>query len=122
MAEDINYRKWIIAKSIVYKNINKKYAYVKRIYDDFYREVENKRELSDVLVLLRMAKKEIDNHNSKISADRTRLDNLRYKGKDDFDSKLFKKYQNVSISKIEKAIKENSDLEDYEIFSKFFDI
>lgn len=119
---NLEYRRFTIAKSIVSSAIYNDYAHFERRLNDLLDELRTKEGLSDACLLLKMVKKECDNHNAKNSAERTRLDNLRYKDTRVYQSKLFKKYLNVSISKIDKAIKENSDLEDYEIYKKCFQL
>mgnify|MGYP000315460703 CR=1 FL=1 len=119
---NLEYRRFTIAKSIVSNKIHKDYIHINRLYDDMHRELRNKSDLSDALVLLKMVKKEVDSHNSKNSAERTRLDNLRYKDVRVYQSILFKKYLKISTSKIDKAIKENADLDDYEIYKKCFQL
>ena len=115
---NLEYRRFTIAKYIVGSKISNEYAHTNRIYQDFHKEIRNKIGLSDAVVLLNMVKKEVDAHNSKNSAERTRLDNLKYKDVKVYESKLFKKHLKISTYKIDKAIKENIDLDDYEIYKK----
>ena len=119
---NLEYRRFQIAKSIVSSKIHKDYVHIQRIYDDFHRELRNKTGLSDAICLLNMIKKEVDSHNSKNSAERTRLDKLRYKDVRIYQSTLFKRYLKISTSKIDQAIKENIDLDDYEIYKKCFQL
>jgi hypothetical protein len=120
--QDLNleYRRFTIAKSIVSNKIHKDYCHIQRSYDDMHKDLRNKTGLSDAFVLLNMIKKEVDAHNSKNSAERTRLDKLKYKDVRIYQSTLFKKYLKISTSKIDQAIKENIDLDDYEIYKKCF--
>jgi len=65
---NLEYRRFQIAKSIVSQKIYKDYININRAYDDMHRELRNKTALSDVFVLLKMVKKEVDAHNSKNSS------------------------------------------------------
>jgi len=58
----------------------------------------------------------------KTLAERTRFDNLRYKDVKIYQSKLFRKYLTISTFKIDQAIKDNIDLDDYDIFKKCFEL
>jgi hypothetical protein len=122
--QDLNleYRRFQIAKSIVSSKIYKDYININRAYDDMHRELRNKTALSDVFVLLKMVKKEVDAHNLKNSAERTRFDNLKYKDVKIYQSKIFRKYLTITTIKIDQAIKENIDLDDYDIFKKCFEL
>lgn len=119
---NLEYRRFTIAKSIVSSAIYKEYAHFERRLNDLMNELRTKKGLSDACLLLKMVKKECDSHNAKNSAERTRIDNLRYKDTRVYQSRLFKKYLNVSTSKIDKVIKENSEMGDYEIYRKFFQL
>jgi hypothetical protein len=122
--QDLNleYRRFQIAKYIVSSKIYNEYINIDRLYNDLHKELRNKTGLSDAFVLLNMVKKEVDSHNSKNSSERTRFDNLRYKDVKIYQSKIFKKYLKISTSKIDKAIKENIDLDDYDIYKKCFQL
>lgn len=117
---NLEYRRFTIAKYIVSSKISKDYVHVNRSYEDLRKELRNKTGLSDAVVLLNMVKKEVDAHNSKNSAERTRLNNLRYKDVRIYQSKLFNKYLKISTSKVDQAIKENLELDDYDIYKKCF--
>jgi hypothetical protein len=119
---NLEYRRFTIAKYIVSSKIHKDYVHIQRMYDDMHRDLRNKTGLSDAVVLLNMVKKEVDAHNSKNSAERTRLDKLKYKDVRIYQSTLFKRYLKTSTSKIDKAIKENSELDDYEVYKKCFQL
>ena len=122
--QDYNFehRRFQIAKLIVSAKIHKDYIHINRPYNDIHEELRNKTGLSDAFVLLKMVKKEVDAHNAKNAAERTRFNNLRYKDVKIYQSKIFKKHLNISISKIDQAIKNNIDLEDYEIYEKCFQL
>lgn len=75
----------------------------------------NKNGLEDARVLFKLMIKEVNEYNGKLNKKQTLLDNLRYKGIDTFRSKVFSGLS-VPLRTIDKLIKENPDLDSYDIF------
>lgn len=63
-------------------------------------------ELSDSLVLLRMIKKEIKEHNARIQSTIAKINSLRYQSATVFESKMLR---GVNLAHIEKIIRENPE-------------
>lgn len=119
---NLEYRRFTMAKSIVSNAIYKDYAHFERRLNDLLDEIRTKKGLTDACLLLKMVKKECEAHNSRNSAERTRLEKIRYKDTKIYQSTLFKRYLKISTSKIDEAIKQNLQMDDYDIYRKFFEL
>lgn len=119
---NLEYRRFTIAKSIVSNAIYIDYAHFERSLNDLLNEIRSKKGLADACLLLKMVKKECNSHNSKNSAERTRLEKITYRDTKIYQSTLFKKYLKISTSKIDDAIKQNLEMDDSEISRKFFEL
>ncbi|MCT4586653.1 MAG: hypothetical protein N4A71_02410 [Carboxylicivirga sp.] len=110
---ELDYKRFHVARYIAQSKI-----YNEKVYwnsDELFSRI-NKAGLSDAQALLRIFKKQIDEHNSKLDAMETRVKNLHYKNSNLYQSKHFK---DIPIAKIDKAILENPDGDIWDIAKEF---
>ncbi len=105
------YKKFYIVKSWVDSKLSHQQQHIPK--RDIQRSVENVGTRAKILSELLI--EEIERHNSSIQAKRTRLENLKYKDHRTYQSKLIIGH-NVPFRTIDKLIKENPDLEEYDIW------
>ena len=104
-------KKWHIVKYYVKNHIGKKTVHIYK--RDLDRAVRKLGQTGKVLVDL--LKKEIKEHNSKIYAAQTRIENLKYKGYKTYRSALIKG-NNVPFERIDAMIKENPEADWYDLY------
>ena len=104
-------KKFLIVKSFVKDKISKKRSYLCKI--DLDHAVKNLDTTGKVLAEL--LEKHIKEHNSKINATYTRIDNLKYKNHKTYQSSLIKGHD-VPFSLIDKLLKENPEKDWYDIY------
>lgn len=114
--EQLDQRHFFVAKYLAhYLHMELKLAgfdyYVQNMDRDFV-----KARLSDERALLRILKKRVEEHNSRISATLTRLKNMRYQRKWR-TSELFKGI-NIDFSDIERRVKEHPEADPFDIYMK----
>ena len=106
-------KKWYIVKYYVKDHIGKKTVY---IYErDLDKAVRKLGQTGTVLVDL--LKKEIKEHNSKIRAAQTRIENLEYKNHKTYQSALIKG-NDVPFRTIDAMIKENPEADWYDLYKR----
>ena len=106
-------KKWHIVKYYVKDHIGKKTVH---IYErDLDKAARNLGQTGKVLVDL--LKKEIKEHNSKIYAAQTRIENLKYKDHKTYESALIKR-NNVPFERIDAMIKKNPEADWYDLYKR----
>jgi hypothetical protein len=114
--ENIEYNKFQIVKSYVDNQLSKNLAYICK--PDLNRWVDNvglrAKVLADLLV------REVEEHNSAISATRTRLKNLKYKYHRTYQSKLITGHH-VPFGAIDELLKANPELDWVDVLRKLHD-
>lgn len=105
------YKKFQIVKSYVKNKIGKKRAHLwKRDLDQAAKNLDNTGQ-----VLAQLFEKHIKEHNSKIDATCTRIDNLKYKNHKTYQSSLITG-NGVPFSLIDKLLKESPEKDWYDIY------
>lgn len=110
------YAKFHIVKSYVNRKLSEKRAHIceRDLRKSIHNVGLNAKVLADLLV------KEINEHNSKIDATRTRLDKLKYTNHKVYQSKLIVGH-NVPYRKIDQLITENPDSDWYDLYRMLVD-
>lgn len=109
------YKKFYIVKNYIDSQLSKKSAYLSKV--DINRGIDKVGLQAKVLAELLL--REVAEHNASIHATRTRLKNLKYKDHRTYQSKLIIG-NNVPFRRIDELLKDNPDLEWYEIEKMIF--
>jgi hypothetical protein len=117
--EEKKHKIYSIAKYIVETVMENKIVY--HNFDELERKLA-KAKLDDCEALMRIMKREIDNHNTELRASITRLKKVSYSN-NWVDNIFFKRYKNTfSVPKISKCIEENPDMDYFDIYHKYFKV
>jgi hypothetical protein len=112
--EELKYRQFHVMRTIAYRRLDKQLIYCDTSYLE--SKIQGKK-LQDAEVLLRMVKKLIAEYNSKINADRSRVENLRFQNKpQDFETKYF---IGIPAERVLNAVSEYSGDDYYKIADQF---
>ncbi|MFT7283312.1 hypothetical protein [Nonlabens sp.] len=112
----LEYKKFQIVKAYCKNYIGKKTAHLWE--RDLDKAVEHLGQTG--MVLANLLKKEIKEHNSKIYATGTRIDNLKYKNHKSYQSSLIKG-NNIPYKKIDALLKDNPDKDWYDLYIQLID-
>lgn len=109
---ELQYRRFKVVRSIAGEQIAKKQVYFNT--EELLKRLNNSGGLDDAKVLLRMFERELNVHNSKLSAKITRIDNLSYMDKNVYKSKALKGIK-FDLYQIDRAIMDNPEADTWEI-------
>lgn len=109
MTEEIEYKKFRVMRAIAIERICRNKVYWNS--EDLFSRIK-KPGLEDANALLRIFVKLLQEHNSKLDADESRVKNLNYNSKNVYSSKYL---QGINIRKVAEAVKNNPNGEVWEI-------
>jgi hypothetical protein len=113
MGEELEYKQFKVMQAIAIERICRNKVYWDS--EDLFSRIK-KSGLEDASVLLRVFIKLLNDHNSKLDADESRVRNLNYKSKNVYSSKYF---HGINFRKVDEALKQNPDGDIWEIVRGF---
>ena len=113
MIADLDYKQFRAVQAIAKERIFRNKVYWES--NDLFNRI-SKPGLGDASALLRIFEKQLQEHNSKIDADISRIENLNYKTRNVLKSKYF---HGINLLKVFKAVEENPNLDYWEIARQF---
>lgn len=113
MIQDLDYKKFKVMQAIAQERICRNKVYWNS--EDLFKRIR-KPGLDDANALLRVFEKQLQEHNSKLDADESRVRNLNYKASNVYKSKYF---TGINRLKVFKAVEENPNMETWDIVKQF---
>lgn len=113
MIQDLDYKQFRVAQLIARERICRNKVHWNS--EELFKRIQ-KPGLEDAAALLRVFEKQLKDHNSKLDADESRVQNLNYKAKNVYQSKYF---HGINLPKVLKAVKDNPSLDHWEIAKQF---
>lgn len=110
---DLEYKQFEVIKAIALEKIARQKVYWNG--SDLFDRI-NKKGLEDARALLRIFVQQLNDHNTNLNADESRIRNLNYMSKNVYKSKYFK---GINISKVHKAVEENPEMSTWDLARQF---